>query len=284
MFLPFSAMPKLLVAGAESLLDYVQKFGDAVLAEANPYKGSSTQSGLVTFGAADVLDLVARVANPAQKAAWYQKWVVHRRLRPEELGGRIHHHISGAAQYPIHPKLFDSPALAAVFSQHGTYLCPQAYPEGCPTHPAFPGGNATFAGAGVTVLKAFFNEAFEIPNPVVPSEDGLSLQPWQGEPLTVGNELNKLAFNAAFGRNAAGVHFRRDEIEGIGLGEAATYSVLRDRNATYNERFRGFRPTPFSAGPGATSRPPGSNMAPSIGGRNMRGGAGGGARMNGGRR
>jgi hypothetical protein len=122
------------------LLDYVQKFGDVVLDEANPYRGSSTQAGFVTFGAPHVLDLVARVANHALKAAWYQKWVVHRRLRPEELGGRIHHHMTGAAQYPIHPKLLDSPALAAVFSQHGTYLCPQAYPEGCPTHPAYPGG------------------------------------------------------------------------------------------------------------------------------------------------
>jgi hypothetical protein len=29
----------------------------------------------------------------------------------------------------------------------------------------------------VSVLKAFFNEAWVIPNPVVPSDDGLSLQP-----------------------------------------------------------------------------------------------------------
>jgi hypothetical protein len=52
-----------------------------------------------------------------------------------------------------------------------------------------------------------------IPEPVVPSDDGLSLRPWRGEPLTVGEELNKLAFNMAFGRDTAGVHFRRDEIE-----------------------------------------------------------------------
>jgi PAP2 superfamily len=141
--------------------------------------------------------------------------------------------------------LLDSPALAAVFNEHGTYLCPQAYPEGCPTHPAFPGGHASFIGAGVTVLKAFFNEAFVIPNPVVPSEDGLSLQPWTGEPLTVGQELNKLAFNVAFGRDTAGVHFRRDEIEGILLGEASAISVLTDFNATYPEAFTGFRLTTF---------------------------------------
>ena len=38
--------------------------------------------------------------------------------------------------------------------------------------------------------------------------------PW-GEPLTVGGGLNKLAFNMAFGRDTAGVHFRRDELRGI---------------------------------------------------------------------
>ena len=249
------------------LLDYVQQFGGVVLDEANPYRGSSTQVGFVTFGAPHVLDLVARVANPALKAAWYQKWVVHRRLRPEEFGGRIHHHITGTARYPIHAKLLDSPALAAVYSQHGTYLCPQAYPEGCPMHPAYPGGNATFTGAGVTVLKAFFNEAFVIPNPVVPSEDGLSLQPWKGEPLTVGHELNKLAFNVAFGRNTAGVHFRRDEIRGITLGRASASSVLRDSSRTYNERFGGFSPTP-SQRPG--TRPGGRSAPPPSGTRGRR--------------
>jgi hypothetical protein len=35
----------------------------------------------------------------------------------------------------------------------------------------------------------------------------------------VGGELNKLAFNMAFGRDTAGVHFRKDELEGIVSGE-----------------------------------------------------------------
>jgi hypothetical protein len=215
-------------------------YGDEALDDANPYKGSSTQSGFITFGAPHLLDLIARVANHALKGTWYQKWAVHRRLRPEEFGGRIHNHITGAAQYPINSKLLDSPALASVFSKYGTYLCPQAFPEGCSTHPAYPGGNATFNAAGITVLKAFFDESFVIPNPVVPSEDGLSLRPWRGEPLTIGNELNKLAFNVAFGRNTAGVHFRRDELRGIRLGQTSAVSVMTDFNATYNEGFDGF--------------------------------------------
>ena len=201
------------------LLDYVARYGPQVLAATNPYRDHPTQTGAVTFGAPDILDRVARSANAAMKAAWYHKWLVHRRLRPEETGGRIHHHLTGAATYPLHPKLTDSPVLDRLYSKNGSYLCPQAYPEGCPTHPAYPGATATIGGAGVRVLKAMFNPNFVIPEPVVPTDDGLSLQPWKGEPLTVGGELNKLAFNMAFGRDTAGVHFRRDEIEGITLGE-----------------------------------------------------------------
>jgi hypothetical protein len=79
--------------------------------------------------------------------------------------------------------------------------------------------SAAIGGAGVRVLKAFFNQELVIPEPTVASDDGVSLQPWRGAPLTVGGELNKLSFNMAFGRDTAGVHFRRDEIEEIVLGE-----------------------------------------------------------------
>jgi hypothetical protein len=71
----------------------------------------------------------------------------------------------------------------------------------------------------VRFLKAAFNPDFVIPDPVVPTDDGLSLLPYKGAPLTVGGELNKLAFNMAFGRDTAGVHFREDEVEGIVLAE-----------------------------------------------------------------
>jgi hypothetical protein len=228
------------------LLDYAAQHGPQVLSDRNPYQGSGTQSGLVTFGASDVLDMVARVSNHATKASWYHEWLVHRRLRPEEAAGRIHNHMTSAANYPLHAKLTDSFALPTLFTRYGTYLCPQAYPEGCPTHPAFPGATAAVGGAGVTVLKGYFNESFVIPNPVVPAEDGLTLQPWRGEPLTVGGELNKLAFNMAFGRDTAGVHFRSDEIWGILLGEASAFSIMADQTATYHEAIRGFTVTGFN--------------------------------------
>ncbi len=220
-------------------------FGGPAVDDANPYKTSRTQGGFVTFGAPHVLDFVTRVVNPALKATWYQKWLVHRRLRPEEFGGRVHNTKFGAAMYPIEPKLLNSQALQQTFLRNGTYLLPMAYPEGCPTHPAYPAGHAVIAGACVTVLKAFFKESFVIPSPVKASDDGLALLPYNDGPLTVGGELNKLASNIALGRDTAGVHWRSDGIEGLKLGEAVAISIMHDYRRTYNENFAGFTLTKF---------------------------------------
>jgi membrane-associated phospholipid phosphatase len=195
-----------------------------------------------------VLDLVTRVIEPALKAAWYQKWMVHRRLRPEEYAGRVHNHQQGKARYPVHPTLLGSQAVDAVVDVYGSYLLPMAYPEGCPAHPAYPSGHATVAGACVTMLKAFFNESFPIPQPQVASDDGLELVEYQGT-LTVGGDLDKLASNVAMGRVLAGVHWRSDAAEGLKLGEAVAISLLRDLTATYPEDFRGFSLTKFDGTP-----------------------------------
>src|SRR5215831_7326950 len=191
----------------------LNSFGAAALSPSNPYLHSATQAGNITFGAP--IDLVSRVPNPANRACWWQKWLVHRRVRPEAFGGRIHNHLTGAAKYPIHPDVLNSAALKAVFSATGSYLLSQAYPTGSPLHPSYTAAHAVTAGAGITVLKALFNESFVIANPVTASDDGLSLAPYTGASLTVGGELNKLASNIAMGRDAAGVHYRSDGVEGI---------------------------------------------------------------------
>ena len=56
-------------------------------AETNPYKHSKAMIGFVTLGFAQVVDWLGRVMTAALKAAWFQKWLVHRYLRPEEFGG-----------------------------------------------------------------------------------------------------------------------------------------------------------------------------------------------------
>ena len=66
-----------------------------------------------------------------------------------------------------------------------------------------------------------------------------------GGSLTVGDELNKLASNIAIGRDAAGVHWRSDGIEGLNLGEAVAIHLLQDLRRCYNENFTGFSFTRF---------------------------------------
>lgn len=221
-------------------------FGPSAIDDTNPYKTSTNQIGFACFGGPHVLDLVARAANLGLKAAWFQKWSVHRRLRPEEFAGRLHNHKTGVGSYDIHPMIHDSQAARQVFNRHGSYLLPMSYPEGCPTHPAYPAGHATIAGACVTVLKAFFKKSFAIPAPVTATDDGLAIVPYAGT-LTVGNELDKLASNVAFGRNTAGVHWRSDTTEGLRLGELVGLGLLRDYKKSYNENFAGFSLTKFDS-------------------------------------
>lgn len=201
----------------------------------NPYRTSRTQTAFSTLGDPHVASLIASVATPALKAVWYQKWFVHRRLRPEAFAGRVHNHVTHAATYPIHSDVLNSSVLNELFTRNGSYLLPMAFPEGCPTHPAYGAGHATVAGACVTILKAFFDESFVIPNPVEASADGSQLLPYTGAALTVGGELNKLASNVAIGRNFAGVHWRSDATESLKLGEELAIRFLREEKDCFNE-------------------------------------------------
>jgi hypothetical protein len=179
------------------------------------------------------------------KAQWFQKWMVHRRLRPEEFGGRVEVQRLGRRTYPFHADLGNSSVLGDVFARWGSHLLPLAFPEGSPLHTSYGSGHATVAGASVTMLKAFFDESAQIKNPVVPSADGLSLLPYQGTPLTIGGELNKIASNVAQGRNIAGVHWRTDASEAMKLGEAVAISILKETKSCFNETFNGFSLTKF---------------------------------------
>ena len=155
--------------------------------------------------------MVGRAPRAAHVAGWFQKWRIHRTLRPEEFGGRVHNHKIGAFSYPLHPDVLDSDAVAETFNRQGTYLCSTAYPEGAPTHTSYPSGHSVGAGSTITMLKALFAETF-IQAPVMPSADGLSLVPYEGPPLTVRGELNKLAWNVGWFRCGGGIHWRSDVV------------------------------------------------------------------------
>ncbi|HEY9656816.1 MAG TPA: vanadium-dependent haloperoxidase, partial [Allocoleopsis sp.] len=213
----------------------------------NPYVTSKTQTGgSSTFGLPYVQGLLPSTTSRAIRVAYWQKFYVHRHLRPEAYGGLVHHTIANRVDYPIHSQVLNSVALSRSFSKFGTYLLPQAFPEGAPIHSSYPGGAAVIAGSNATLLKALFDENFVIPNPVVPDpNDPTKVIPYEGHPLTVGGELNKLAVNYAFGRNASGIHWRSDAAASLALGEAIAISLLKDEQVTFRENFSGFTFTKF---------------------------------------
>lgn len=159
-----------------------------------PETTSRTRAAFASFGGPHILTLVTEVATRALKAVWRQKWMHHRRARPEVVAALLtleasdpkriesedlraslaalralipadilaavdaHNTAQNALPSPaLEPKPpADLPADFPQIAAGKNYLLPMAFPEGSPVHPAYGAGHATVAGACVTVLKAFF--------------------------------------------------------------------------------------------------------------------------------
>ncbi len=206
----------------------------------SPYLTYKNQQPFGTFGGPDIAATLAAVARVAINAVWYQKWVVHLRHRPESGGGIVHLMKSGSGHVDatVDPLVLNSEAVEQSQQRWGTYLLSQAFPEGSPAHPAYPTGHGTVAGACITVLKFFFDGNATVPNPVMPSANGLSTEPFSGSKLSVNGELHKLAHNISFGHGIhAGIYWRSDTDYSMLLGEAVALKFLQDQAFTYNENF-----------------------------------------------
>lgn len=249
------------------LLDLKAPFDEGL-----PFGADDTQDkqqGFATFGGPHILSLVTEVATRALKAVRFQKYNVHRRCRPEALGGlveRYHHDPHNPVFAPARNlyKALDGDLLNRVSAHNAnlnrtvrdrgwprcrdydpsaetsgaTRLLPMAFPEGSPMHPCYGAGHATVAGACVTILKAFFDHRWTLPFAFVPSPDGQELQGVSlDEPLTLEGELNKLASNISIGRDWAGVHYFSDYRESITMGESVALGILEEQKLTYLERF-----------------------------------------------
>ncbi len=234
------------------------------------------QQGFAQFGGPHILSLVTEVATRALKAVRYQKFNVHRRLRPEALGGRLSKHKELGVPELNRMVRTLKPILERVQQRNASdlsaagltndlgkqnYLLPMAFCEGSPMHPSYGAGHATVAGACVTILKAFFDHhhplAVAIPKgKKEPSADTAYVSVLQGnacdsvlEPkpvldrdgnpaqLTVEGELNKLASNISIGRDWAGVHYFTDYIESLRMGERIAIGILQEQKLTYGENF-----------------------------------------------
>jgi hypothetical protein len=210
----------------------------------NPYVASRTENGFSTFGGPDIASSLGGIAARALDVVWYQKWSVHLRHRPESGGGLVHLIETGQGSTinaQVNSNVLHSKAVQNSFSKYGSYLLSQAFPEGSPTHPAYPTGHGVVGGACITLLKFFLDGNHVISNPLVPTSDGLSLVPYTGSDagqITVNGELNKLAHNVSFGHGIhAGIHWRSDTDSSLVLGEGVAISVLQDRAQCYNEKF-----------------------------------------------
>lgn len=231
-----------------------------------------------TLGPPDAYALIGGVREVAERAAFAQKYLVARRARPEVMAGlvdlanRPEGELTEEARrlraqvrerLAAHLVLPDNPAedteiqskvRALLYrvregnreqqgrwglSAEDNFLLSQVYPEGSPAHPAWTSGHATVAGAGVTVLKAFFDDQQFIIDPTSPADNRRRYRaPSDNAELTVAGELDKLASNIAFGRNFAGVHYRTDGEHGIVLGEEVAIRYLQDHLREYREELR----------------------------------------------
>jgi len=144
-----------------------------------PFQGNDKidhQQGFAHFGGPHILSLVTEVATRALKAVRFQKYNVHRRLRPEALAARLFQIDQLQHMAPDLREMFDNldacDILKAVEDrngQAGNYLLPMPFCEGSPMHPAYGAGHATVAGACVTILKAFFDHSHKLE--VVPKSE-----------------------------------------------------------------------------------------------------------------
>lgn len=220
--------------------------GPAAIDPNNPYLSIDNQGSFTSLGGPWLLQLLTYASNLSLSGAWFQKWRVHRRLRPEVFAGRVHYHQTEGRDYEIHQDILNSEAISRVNAQYGTYFLPMAYTEGSPTHPAYPAGHATIAGACCTVLKAFFNEDFVLSDTVQADATGDNLISYTDSVLTLGGEFNKLANNISIGRDAAGVHYRTDGVDGLTVGEQQAITMLTEHVRTLNEDFPGLTLTKFN--------------------------------------
>ncbi|MCI5220055.1 MAG: bromoperoxidase [Candidatus Electrothrix sp. LOE2] len=226
------------------------------------------QQGFAHFGGPHILSLVTEVATRALKAVRFQKFNVHRRLRPEVLAARLTRY----KKFETEEEFKNSPLnvdelkkmagaqeleqlegfknILKMIAKHNgadphNYLLPMAFPEGSPMHPSYGAGHATVAGACVTILKAFFDHAHPLTvagddkHAFVPCDNGSSLEcvKLKKGRLTVEGELNKLASNIAIGRDWAGVHYFSDYIESLRMGEQIAIGILEEQKLTYGENF-----------------------------------------------
>ena len=145
----------------------------------NRIMDTAGKASFIDDGAEELFEMMAVLHRLVLRIAWAEKWE-KRVARPERLA-----------------------------ASQGDYL-PMLYPEGSPVHPSFPAGHSVCAGAMITFLKAWFQNAD------------------LGDGMTVHGQLNVLSANVSDGRSWAGVHNPADNLWGQKLGEQIALDAIAD--------------------------------------------------------
>jgi hypothetical protein len=247
---------------------------DSLNAPKNPGLPNSAinQSFVIGKGPVSVYCSIAEVGGLALKHAWYWKWQVYRKVRPEVVSLWVDNVKNGTVSntsYSLSDVLLNNGILTGSYSItnynddwtgpqfSSSYTLPQVYRDGSPLHPSYPSGHATIAGACCTIMKMMYNgstpwnsltfsdtlvrpdlgmSSYGSNFVVEPTTDGQFAQVYNGNDyanVTVESEINKLATNVAFGRNWAGVHYRSDAVPGMYLGEKVAILYMEDVLSTY---------------------------------------------------
>lgn len=224
-------------------------------------------------GPADILHHIADISGYALKHAWYHKWQVHRKIRPEAMSILVNNQKNTIAGFNfIDNVLMNNDIIDDIGTLHqdyynvsNSYLLSQQFPEGSPTHPTYPAGHSVVAGALPTLLKIFYdgtvlwqdlpsiadsskrvaNEAGTTTFIVAqPNADGSDIVNYAGSiaNVSVNSELNKLGSSIALSRNTAGVHYRADGDNGMLIGEAIAIAYMRNILSSYNQTYNGTSP------------------------------------------
>ncbi|MDB5380744.1 MAG: twin-arginine translocation pathway signal protein [Rhodospirillales bacterium] len=110
---------------------------EPALNPSNPYRRLRNQSARnATFGPLHMQAVLAEGINLAPRVAYWQKWFVHRTLRPEAYGGLAHQRLAnGVSDYPLHDDFLRSEALNRSRANTAPICCRKPFPMARPSSP-----------------------------------------------------------------------------------------------------------------------------------------------------
>ena len=153
-----------------------------------------------------IADVVNTTVKKAMQQTRYRKYK-YNRIRPEEVAWLFEFRdtLTWEVKKRVDKNYFEyttRPEIANSKVKYGTYLLPQAYPEGSPLHPDYPQWHSTFAVVVQAFINTMFDTEYMIPNYV--ADRWLLIQSGS---ISIWNATQLFVDNIAIGRDYAWVHF-----------------------------------------------------------------------------